>query len=1201
MKSKKLNIIPHRLMTKYGAVNHAIPSFNRCLQKGLQQIITDLFRCEVQVKTNFNDIPIVNVVVTFDNINFKKPHKPGNPNEKLLPVDARRNGSNYSTTVSADVNIAITMYTANGSVEKNHVISNVNLIKMPIMVGSTGCHMYDRTRSELEAFHEDPTDPYGYFIIGGQEWIISQLESKPHNYITVFRNVGYSDELSRLDVINKPGDAYENSSEIVMVLSTSGAITINLTSSTILKEVKIPFFVVMRLLGGCTDKEIIDNITNIADYSDMNLIQTNVFNIVYSAFKADYNQFPGIQDIISLSETFEYLCNVIIATKTEDTEDAEVDKLRINYNNTVYEHLDKYLLPNMGITPDVRYIKMRYLCYMVKRLIYTYLKLSEETNRDDFRGKRILTVGESFAKQIKKIFSKTVISPIRKNIKSKFESSDPSVVRPDSLVSGIDPTKFESGINKAINTGDKEVKIGTEYTTKNLKTMRLERKNYMNVISLLNNISTRAGGQNQAKRAYDMRFVNPSMDGIICAVQSADTGNKVGLNKQKIAATQISTSQDSTLFIKYLERDTDIIPFALIHPSNLDKYTLIFVNGNIIGGVTNPKDFYYRYREYKRGWDIRTLTRLPMDDRPFDNTTSIYWEMKLNEIHFSLDGGRSLDGCIVVRNNAQEDKIGQHLSNQTYDPKTDKNFKQFILLTDDHLNALEEGTIDIAELFDEGILEYVACDELPYGHFADCLERFEEHLEDSLVRFDYVKIPINMIGLPSLITPLAGCNNAGRNTFGSNQIKQTNSAFSLAYPWRMDKKSYYQIFTEYPLCKTIANDFCIPAGFNLTCGVLCYGNNQEDGIMFNDTSANRGLFSAVHSAVITEKHEGREIVMKPDLNLISNSPYNFNKLDSDGFIRKGAVVNYGDVLIGVVKTNADGVPNVSSSVIYEETAPAYIVEVIKNIHATEKNKGYLISRIKYNTLFKMSRGDKVSSRSSQKGCNSEECHGVDMPYSTSGIAPDILLSGQAFPSRMTISQLWELPISKLCAHQGTIKDTTIFTPIDPDAILDDLEEYSFNKYGCEAMFDPITGHFLNNDVALGPTYYQRLQKFASSEMNVADKPVKNIYTRQPTSVYRTGGSGRMSELLKDTLNAQGASFTLHDKFTNDSDGMDLYICQTCGNFLIHNVITGYNSCRVCEKSHVHSQPVKVRSAWTTKSIFNHFNSIGVGTSFVIRD
>ena len=124
-------------------------------------------------------------------------------------------------------------------------------------------------------------------------------------------------------------------------------------------------------------------------------------------------------------------------------------------------------------------------------------------------------------------------------------------------------------------------------------------------------------------------------------------------------------------------------------------------------------------------------------------------------------------------------------------------------------------------------------------------------------------------------------------------------------------------------------------------------------------------------------------------------------------------------------------------------------------------------------------GDKFSSRHGQKGVLSQKWPMPDMPFSESGMQPDVIINPHAFPSRMTIGMFVESIAGKAGALHGIAQDSTPFKFDENNTAVDyfghQLMQAGYNYYGNEPMYSGITGQELHADIYIGVVYYQRLR------------------------------------------------------------------------------------------------------------------------------
>ena len=124
-------------------------------------------------------------------------------------------------------------------------------------------------------------------------------------------------------------------------------------------------------------------------------------------------------------------------------------------------------------------------------------------------------------------------------------------------------------------------------------------------------------------------------------------------------------------------------------------------------------------------------------------------------------------------------------------------------------------------------------------------------------------------------------------------------------------------------------------------------------------------------------------------------------------------------------------------------------------------------------------------RKPQKGTIGMIYNQEDMPYTSDGIVPDLIVNPHAIPSRMTIGQLMETILGKACVLNGNeFGDSTPFTDLKVDDIAKILAEHNIEKYGNEVMYNPRTGEQIHTCIFVGPTYYQRLKHMVSDKINI---------------------------------------------------------------------------------------------------------------------
>jgi DNA-directed RNA polymerase II subunit RPB2 len=104
----------------------------------------------------------------------------------------------------------------------------------------------------------------------------------------------------------------------------------------------------------------------------------------------------------------------------------------------------------------------------------------------------------------------------------------------------------------------------------------------------------------------------------------------------------------------------------------------------------------------------------------------------------------------------------------------------------------------------------------------------------------------------------------------------------------------------------------LPAGQNAIVAIACYsGYNQEDSVIMNQSSIDRGLFRSLfyRAYVDQEKRMGMNMVecfekpYRSDTLRLKHGTY--DKLDEDGFVAPGVRISGEDIIIGKTAPIAD--------------------------------------------------------------------------------------------------------------------------------------------------------------------------------------------------------------------------------------------------------------------------------------------------------
>lgn len=501
---------------------------------------------------------------------------------------------------------------------------------------------------------------------------------------------------------------------------------------------------------------------------------------------------------------------------------------------------------------------------------------------------------------------------------------------------------------------------------------------------------------------------------------------------------------------------------------------------------------------------------------------------------------------------------------------------------------------------DTGLVELICPLEQPYMDIActpedltQILHRDEEDADAPPVRsasgerpllYTHIELsPLAMLSEVASFIPFSDLNQSPRNMYQCQMGKQTMGTPLHSFTHRTDSKLFRLQNPQAPVVHNASHaEFGMdeyPSGANAVVAVIAYtGYDMEDACIVNKSSYERGFG---HASV----YKTLQIDLQKDKPMSEGARYVFHNtlkqgerldtrgagksgpiarplppsevgslvfptIDMDGLPAPGTLLRHGDplyVVLDTVNTRHDVVR-------HKETEPAYVDEVrVLPPRADRNADGPQRVSIKLRMNRNPIVGDKFSSRHGQKGVLSFLWPQEDMPFSDSGMTPDVIINPHAFPSRMTIGMLVESMAGKSGALHGAFADASPFQFNESRRAVDyfgeQLRAAGYAYYGTETMYSGVTGEALHCDIYLGVVYYQRLRHMVSDKSQArATGPVNNL-TRQPVKGRKKHGGIRFGEMERDSLLAHGASFLLHDRLHTSSDRHIALVCKACGSLL----------------------------------------------------
>jgi DNA-directed RNA polymerase subunit B len=826
----------------------------------------------------------------------------------------------------------------------------------------------------------------------------------------------------------------------------------------------------------------------------------------------DKDIIEGIKDEKVVNEFYVNLYETDVQTKTDALEfvGKHLKIAQKEYRKQRVEQIiSKYLLPHLGQDPKNKMEKAEYLLKAIKKIIKFSLGELPKDDLDHYGNKRVKLSGDLLELLFRSILVGRwgLIARIKYNYQKMAKRGK------------LPPVQTIVEANVVTNQLASAMATGAWIGGRTGVSQRLERKNYIDTLSHLRLVLSPL---TSTQEHFEARELHPTHWQRFCPAETPE-GPTIGLRKHL------------ALFAEVTKGLSDVEKKKLLSVIKLDKEGFdIYMDGVPIGFVAEPEKLIEDLRDKRRKGKI-------------SEEVNFVFYPKLKEVRINSDSGRLRRPLIILQDSRS-------------------------MLTEDVVDKLKKDDIRWRDLVKLGHIEYLDAEEEDKALVAlkeKDITSAHTHLELSTV---------GIFGITASLIAFPEHNRGDRVCYGAKMINQSIGFYQSNFFLRSDTKSNILMYPQVPLVETDTIEASgldhHPAGQNVVVAIACHkGYNMFDSAVFNKASIERGMFRSMFYRVYPAEEKrywgGQEDEIRvPDKDVRGyRSEEEYAKLAEDGILSPETTANSDDVLIGRVSPlrflSANelmtGIANTRESSITMRHGEKGIID---RVMLTETTNGNKYVKISSRDLRVPELGDKFASRHGQKSVIGLIQPQENMPFSSSGLIPDVILNPHSIPSRQTIGQLLEVIAGKVAALNGKKSNSSAFKSEKEEDIRKALGELGFRSDGKEVLYNGITGEKFEVEIFTGLIYYQKLDHMVANKLQARSRGPVTLLTRQPTEGKAKEGGLRLGEMEKDCLIAHGAVLTLKERF--DSDKVVIPFCKKCGLVALWSKAQEKNICQACK-------------------------------------
>ena len=421
-------------------IAHQIESFNDFICTKVEHIIQGFNDIEILHKFNQNigDFKF-NIKLNASNARINKPmiYEKDGSTKLMTPNEARQRSFSYASSMFIDLKVMVKWYDEENNVKSSEkLIKNINIGKIPIMVGSKYCvlsNINDLNHCE-SVTNECKFDCGGYFIINGNEKVIISHDRISENKTYVFIDAKATQYSHIAEIRSVPDNLFGPPKLTTLKMTLKGdqygrLLRINIHHI----RVDVPVFILFRALGIETDKDILNYcVYDISDDNNANYIDL---------LKGCINESSSIRTRYQALEYLSRYLNISGYPK-------EIIQCKEKRISIVLEILKNDLLPHVG---DNYKDKALYIGSMIRKLFQCYLGYRAYDDRDSYLYKRVDTPGIMLANLFRQYYGKVIKDTknmIYKELNTgvwKSTNNVENIINKNNIYKIIKPTTIESG------------------------------------------------------------------------------------------------------------------------------------------------------------------------------------------------------------------------------------------------------------------------------------------------------------------------------------------------------------------------------------------------------------------------------------------------------------------------------------------------------------------------------------------------------------------------------------------------------------------------------------------------------------------------------------------------------------------------------------------------------------------------------------